>query len=105
MLPNSGSKPPARSTENSQPVDRAMRKPQNVERMIPRDVRESVVARLTIHGKTPQKVARESGLSQREIIDVLLEHKEIDTRKRVQRAYNMGRASWLPPADAKGKAA
>lgn len=89
--------PPTRSTENSQAVDRATRKPPNVERLIPREVRDSVVARLTVHGKTPQKVARETGLSQREIIEVLLNERELDTRKRVARAYDAGRMNPLPP--------
>jgi len=77
------------STANLQTVA-TQRKPQQ-RAYIPREIADSVVARLREHGDGIQRVAKSSGLTIRETLDVLIERTELEKRAAYTRGIATGR--------------
>jgi hypothetical protein len=72
---------------------------------IPREVKESVNARLRIHGDGVQRVAKSVGLTIRETVNLLIEAYEEEKRVAYRRGYLVGLTEHRTPPPAAAKRA
>ena len=69
------------------------------------ELRRSVVAMIEVHGRSLREVGRTYGLTDRTVLDLLLEGEAEARAKAIRLAFDNGRRSTLPPLNAMKRAA
>lgn len=82
-------------SDKFQLVDSAAKRPQKS--FLPREVADSVVARLREHMDPPGRVARSVGMTSAEVVQVLIERTEQERRAAYSRGFAEGRLAAMFP--------